>query len=195
MSTMPFLAPLEATIDGLLLRCYRPGDGAALQAATVSSYEHLRPWMPWATTEQTVEEAEALCRRFCASYLVNEDFVIGIWIDGELAGGSGFHLRDGSLANEQADIGMWVRASYAGQGLGTRALRAMLAWGFREWSWQRLTWQCDTRNIASARVAEKGGMRREALLRSSMLDINRRRSDRYLFALLRDEWQAMHDHP
>jgi RimJ/RimL family protein N-acetyltransferase len=189
VATEPYLAPLETTIDGLLLRCYRPGDGPALQLATISSYEHLRPWMPWATAEQTLDEAEALCRRFCAQYLLNENFVIGIWIDGELAGGSGFHLRDGGLSSGTADIGMWTRAAYAGQGLGTRALRAMLQWGFRDWHWQRLTWQCDTRNIASARVAEKGGMQREALLRSSMLDVGGQRSDRYLFALLRDEWQ------
>ena len=135
-------------------------------------------------------EAEALCRRFCANYLLNEDYVIGIWIDGELAGGSGFHLRDGNLSSDTADIGMWIRASYAGQGLGTRALRAMLQWGFQAWNWQRLTWQCDTRNLASARVAEKGGMQQEALLRSSMTDVDGKRSDRFIFALLRDEWQG-----
>ena len=188
MPERSFLAPLEATIDGLLLRCYRPGDGPALQAATVSSYEHLRPWMLWATAEQSPEQAEELCRHFCARYLLNEDFVIGIWIDGELAGGTGFHLRDGTLAGASADIGMWIRGSYAGQGLGTRVLRAMLQWSFHDWPWQRLTWQCDTRNVASARVAEKGGMRREALLRSSMIDVHGARRDRYVFALLRDEW-------
>jgi RimJ/RimL family protein N-acetyltransferase len=65
----------------------------------------------------------------------------------------------------------------------------MLEWGFRDWPWHRLTWQCDSRNAGSARVAEKGGMQREAVLRSSMLDVHGQRQDRYIFALLRDEWR------
>ena len=34
-------------------------------------------------------------------------------------GGSGFHLREGPLADGAAEMGMWVRASEAGRGLGT----------------------------------------------------------------------------
>ena len=64
MAATPFFAPAELTTDGMTIRSYRPGDGPALQVAVVSSYEHLRPWMPWATTEQTVEESEEKCRRF-----------------------------------------------------------------------------------------------------------------------------------
>ena len=85
---------------------------------------------------------------------------------------------------------MWVAAGYAGQGLATRVLGLMLEWGFGEWGWERLTWQCDTRNVASARVAEKQGMVREATLRSDALDVEGRRRDTYLFALLRPEWLA-----
>ena len=190
MAVSPFIAPTSITTDGFTIRAYAPGDGAALQAATVSSYEHLRPWMAWATAEQTVEEAEALCRRFAAEYLLNENFVLGVWIDGELAGGTGFHLRSGPLEFRTADIGMWIRGDYAGQGLGTRVLRAMLGWGFEEWGWERLTWQCDTRNVASARVAEKNRLVREATLRSDALDVAGARRDTYLFAMLRADWSA-----
>ena len=186
----PFFAPAEHTADGMTLRGYRPGDGAALQVATVSSYEHLRPWMPWATTEYTVEQAEANCRRFAANYLLNQDFTIGIWIGGELAGGSGFHLRVGPLEWRNAEIGMWIRSSYASQGLGTRALAAMLSWGFGEWGWRRLVWQCDTRNVASARVAEKNGLKREGTLRSDRFDTEGKRCDTHIYAILRDEWMA-----
>ena len=190
MAALPFIAPTSVTTDGFTIRGYLPGDGPALQAATVSSYEHLHRWMSWATPEQTVEQAEATCRRFAAQYLLNQNFVLGVWIDGELAGGTGFHLRWGPLEFRTADIGMWVRASYAGQGLGTRVLRATLGWGFEEWGWERLTWSCDTRNVASARVAEKNGLVREAMLRSDALDVTGARRDTYLFAMLRGEWFA-----
>src|SRR6478672_13837706 len=130
MDTSTFIAPMTFIGDGMTLRAYRPGDGPALQIATTSSYEHLRPWMLWATPEDSVEAAEVRCRRFAARYLSNEEFVLGIWDGDQLAGGTGFHLRGEPLALQNAEIGMWIRGSYAGQGLGTRALRMMLTWGF-----------------------------------------------------------------
>jgi RimJ/RimL family protein N-acetyltransferase len=135
-----------------------------------------------------VEAAEARCRRFAANYLLNQDFVLGIWVGDQLAGGTGFHLRGAPLALRNADIGMWIAGSYAGRGMGTRALRAMLQWGFAEWGWQRLSWHCDTRNLASARVAQKNGMILEGTLRSDALDVAGQRRDTFVFATLRDEW-------
>jgi RimJ/RimL family protein N-acetyltransferase len=82
---------------------------------------------------------------------------------------------------------MWIRADEAGRGLGTDVLRALLRWGFGEWPWKRLAWRCDARNVASIRVAEKAGMRREGVLRSHMLTPARERRDTVCYALLRDE--------
>jgi RimJ/RimL family protein N-acetyltransferase len=188
MLSTPFFAPTSFKVEDLTLRCYAPGDGPALQAATVSSYEHLNPWMPWATTEQTVEEAEALARRFSANYLLNQDYVVAIVIDDELAGGTGFHLRGKPVTGQMAEIGMWVSAKYAGQGVGTRVLDAMLRWGFSEWPWNRLTWHCDTRNHRSRRVAEKNGLILEGTLRQDSLDSSGEWRDTHLFSILRDEW-------
>jgi RimJ/RimL family protein N-acetyltransferase len=188
MDTSLFIAPASFISDGITLRAYQPGDGPELRIATTSSYEHLRPWMPWATPEDSVEAAEVRCRRFAARYLLNEEFVLGIWVGDQLAGGTGFHLRSAPLALQSAEIGMWIRGSYAGQGLGTRVLHAMLKWGFEDWGWERLCWHCDTRNLASASVARKNGLLLEGTLRSDALDVEGRRRDTYVFAILRDEW-------
>lgn len=190
MSAQAFVAPLEYRDGDVLVRAYRTGDGAALSEATVSSYEHLRPWMPWARAEQSVEESEALCRRFAGKYLLGEDFTLGIWRGATLLGGTGFHLRWGGVSSGNAEIGMWVRASEAGRGTGTAALAALLHWGFTAWPWQRLVWRCDTRNLASARVAEKGGLTREGTMRSADLDVDGQRCDLHVYAVLRGEWAA-----
>jgi len=191
MATPPFFAPTTYTTDEFTIRTYLPGDGAALQSATVSSYEHLRPWMPWATTEQTLDESEALCRRFYAKYLTNEDYVLGVWLGDKLAGGTGFHLRHGGREQRTVEIGMSIRGSAAGSGLGTRVLAAMLRWGFDAWGWERIVWLCDTRNTASVRVAEKNGLTREGVLRSDQLDVHGARRDTYLYAILRPDWLAL----
>ncbi len=186
----PFFAPEYFRKGELELRIYRPGDGAALREATLSSYEHLRTWMAWAKTEEPLDVVEERCRRLAAKYLTNEEFVIGAWIGEELVGGTGFHLRCGPLAWGVAEIGMWIRASRANQGMGTRVLEAMLEWGFTEWGWERLIWKCDTRNIGSARVAEKCGLTREATFRSSALGVDGQRRDMWQYAILREEWNS-----
>ena len=188
----PFFAPESFQTGDLTLRGGRVEDATAVREATRSSYEHLRPWMPWAVPEEPLEFVEERCRRQVAEYLTNTNFLIRAWIGDELVGGTGFHLRCGSLEEGCAEIGMWIRASRAGQGLGTRVLRAMLDWGFGEWGWERLVWKCDTRNVASARVAEKAGMVREGVLRSDALGVDGERRDTALYAILRAEHALPH---
>jgi RimJ/RimL family protein N-acetyltransferase len=187
---LPFIAPERFEVGAFVIRTYFPGDGTALQRAVVESYEHLSPWMPWAKPDQTVEESEAICRRGRASYLLNQDFLLGVWEGERVIGGTGFHLRFGPIESHIAEIGMWIHPAFAGQGLGTRVLRAMLEWGFTDWGWDRLVWKCDTRNIASRRLAEKCGLTLEGTLRSDAHDVEGQKRSTHLFAMLREEWPA-----
>ncbi|MDF1756630.1 MAG: GNAT family protein [Verrucomicrobiales bacterium] len=184
------IAPECIACDGFILRSYRPGDGGLLSEAVNDSYEHLAPLMPWAKPQQSVEESEKLVREFRARYLLAEDFVIGIFNTDQtrLLGGTGFHLREGPLATKSAEIGMFIRKSEAGKGLGTEALKAMLTWGFDAWPWIRLAWICDSRNKASIRTAEKAGMEKEGLRRGQAAEVGDGRRDTVLFGALRDNW-------
>lgn len=167
-----------------------PGDGPAMSEAVSSSYEHLKPWMPWAKPEQTVEESEQLVRQFRGRWLLAEDFVIAIYDpDNKRAlGGCGFHLRHGPISRGIAEIGMWIRADVASRGLGTHALESLLAWGFSEWPWERIVWQCDVDNLASSKVAEKAGMHYEGISRSDDFKVNSaERRDTAWYAALRSE--------
>jgi RimJ/RimL family protein N-acetyltransferase len=184
------VAPERYEADGIVLRSYDVGDGPLLADAVNESYEHLRPWMPWAAPYQSVEDSERLVREFRGRYLLAEDFVIGIFSRGEtqLLGGTGFHLREGPLATGCAEIGMFIRASEANRGLGQRALTAMLAWGFREWPWLRLSWRCDQGNPASSRVAERCGLRQEGVLRGQRALVGEGRRDTICYGLTKQEW-------
>ncbi|MDQ4075526.1 MAG: GNAT family N-acetyltransferase [Chloroflexota bacterium] len=167
-----------------------PGDGRLLSDAVNSSYEHLATFMPWARPYQSEEESEKLVCTFRARYLLAEDFTFGIFSrDGrQLLGGSGFHLRQGSLKHRAAEIGMWIRASQAGKGLGTAALRALLDWGFTQWPWERLVWRASARNLASQRVAEKVGLVREGVQRGYHRLEDGSRDDLVNYSILRHEW-------
>jgi RimJ/RimL family protein N-acetyltransferase len=189
-----WFAPDRYEARDFVLRPYDAGDGVQLASANVESYEHLRPWMSWATPEQSPDDAEVLVRRFRAKYLMHEDFVLGVFSRDEkrLLGGTGFHLREGPLSSGCAEIGMFVRSSEAGRQLGTRILQAMLQWGFRDWPWLRLSWRCDERNIASVRVAEKGGLSLEGVLRGQAAEVGGGRRYTACYAITKSEFTARH---
>jgi RimJ/RimL family protein N-acetyltransferase len=137
-----------------------------------------------------VDAALGLVRQFRARYLLAEDFVLGIFSADEtrLLGGTGYHLREGPLASGCAELGMFIRASEANRGLGQRALTALLHWGFGEWPWLRLSWRCDQRNPASARVAERCGLRLEGVLRGQGALVGEGRRDTLCYGLTKQDW-------
>jgi RimJ/RimL family protein N-acetyltransferase len=193
MSPLTYVAaPERHAEEGFVLRSYRAGDGPSLSDAVNTSYEHLKTFMAWASPYQSVERSEQKCRECRGRWLLATDFVIGVWERDEsrLLGGCGYHLREGALELQNAEIGMWIRADAAGRGLGTAVLRALLRWGFSEWPWLRLSWRCSGANVASQRVAEKVGLQREGILRSHAVDPDGQRRDTICYAVLRDDWLA-----
>jgi RimJ/RimL family protein N-acetyltransferase len=188
-----YFAPERYETADFVLRSYQPGDGAMVNEAVNSSYDHLKTFLPWAKPHFDIEEHEAFVRESRARYLLSERFTIGIFSpDGKrVLGGTGYHIRNGYQFHDRtAEIGMWIRADESGMGLGTRVLRAVIDWGFTVWLWEKLTWYCDVRNTASARTAERAGMLREAHLRSEILLDDGTRRDTFIYGILRDEWQA-----
>ena len=185
------IAPERITGGGFVLRSYEPGDGPKLSEAVNASYEHLKTFMPWARPNQSIEESEQLCREFRGKYLQAVDFVLGIWTpdNSRLIGGCGYHLREGPLELKNAEIGMWIRADAAHQGVGTSVLKQLLRWGFSEWPWLRLSWRCSGANKASQRVSEKAGMLKEGVLRSHDVDPDGTRRDTVCYAALKGEWK------
>jgi len=180
-------APETTHTDSFLLRSWMPGDGPALSDATNSSYAHLKRFMPWAVPDQSNERSERLCREFRGRYLLGSNFVLGVWdpTDSRVLGGCGFHLREGGLHTATAEVGMWIRASEAGRGLGTAVLVELIRWGFSDWPWLRLVWKCDAENRASRRVAEKAGMSLEGVSRGEYSATSKGRRDGCRYAILR----------
>jgi RimJ/RimL family protein N-acetyltransferase len=93
-------------------------------------------------------------------------------------------------AQNRGGVGWSFHPEYHGQGYASEAARALLSYGFSFLGLHRLTTFCDTRNVASYRLMERLGMRREGHSRQSML-LRGVWQDAYHYALLREEWLAM----
>jgi RimJ/RimL family protein N-acetyltransferase len=92
------------------------------------------------------------------------------------------------FAPQTYEIG-WVfdRASH-GQGYATEAAGALLHYGFEVWHLHRIIATCQPENVASCRVMEKLGMRREAHFRKCIRRPENQWWDEYFYALLAEEW-------
>jgi RimJ/RimL family protein N-acetyltransferase len=85
-----------------------------------------------------------------------------------------------------AEIGYGVRSEERGKGYASEALGAVTRWALTEGGIQRAWLTANTDNVASVRVAEKAGLRREGTLRRAGLEDDGLH-DLAVFSLLDDE--------
>ncbi|MFO8009112.1 MAG: GNAT family N-acetyltransferase [Candidatus Brocadiia bacterium] len=115
-------------------------------------------------------------------------FELGIVLPrtGELIGGCRVSLED--AGNRSGSIGYILHRDHWGRGIMTEAASELLRFGFSELDMHRIWATCDELNVASARVLEKIGMKREGLMREDTWMEERWRST-YLYAVLEQEWR------
>lgn len=158
--------PMPIRTPRLLLRPRSPGEGAELFEAVQETLGQLVPWMPWASNEYSVDEAEAHCRHALARFLLREDMTLSIYnaAGTRLLGSTGIHKPD--WQRRCFELGYWVRASEQGKGYITEAVNALTRYVFEVLDARRVEIHCDSRNERSLKVMERLGYEREGLLRA-----------------------------
>lgn len=92
-----------------------------------------------------------------------------------------------SRDNSQGEFGYVLHPKYQGKGLASEAAVEMLRLGFETLDLHRIIGRCDPRNVASARLMERLGLRKEAHFRE--LEIFKGEwGDELTFAMLKHEW-------
>jgi RimJ/RimL family protein N-acetyltransferase len=146
----------------LVVRCWDPRDAPLAKEAIDSSLDHLRPWMPWAAHEpQTLAQKVELLREFRGQFDLGSNTVYAIFDRSEerVLGGTGLHPRIGPGGLE---IGYWIRADAAGQGLVTESTAALTRVAFEVAGARRVEIRCSPANHASAAIPRKLGYEESA---------------------------------
>lgn len=89
----------------------------------------------------------------------------------------------------QGEIGYIFHPEVQGQGFATEASRTLLAFGFETVGLHRIYARCDARNVASAKVMARLGMRQEAHFRQHAV-VKGRWDEELIYAVLGAEWSA-----
>lgn len=93
-----------------------------------------------------------------------------------------------SKNDRRAEIGYLLHPSHWGRGLMKEILPSVVRFGFEVMRLHRVDAQVDPENVASLRVLENLGFRREGLLRESTFS-NGRYSDTVVLGLLEQDWR------
>jgi RimJ/RimL family protein N-acetyltransferase len=108
--------------------------------------------------------------------------VFAVILDSEVVGSSQLRLHGPSTA----EIAFGVHPRLWGHGIATAAARELLRLGFGEHGRHRIFGTCDPRNLASAAVLRKIGMRYEGRMRGTIF-IRDGWRDSDLYAILADD--------
>lgn len=189
MSGFELSGPIDT--ERLRLRAFEPAD-LDVVAAMQADPEVVR-FLEWGPRTKD-EAAESLRKKIAATAIRGEGDVLSLAVtlphSGELVGDvvlafvSGTHLR--------GEIGFVVRPDHGGRGYTTEAARVLLRIAFVELELHKVMGHVESRNLASARVLEKLGMRREAHLVENVF-VKDEWQDELDYAILEREWRARHE--
>jgi ribosomal-protein-alanine N-acetyltransferase len=154
----------------------RPLVKADAPALAVAARDPLVPYYTSVPETYTEDDARAFIARG------GDNFAIVDAQTDELLGVIGFLVMD----HARGHFGYWVGKEARGRGVATRALRLLTRWAVEERGLARLQLVVEPENLASIRVAERAGFRREARLRS-YVELRGARRDVYMYALLRED--------
>src|SRR5262249_53452367 len=162
--TAAFAEMLPAIEDERVsLRQPQMSDYSEWAALREKSREFLGPWEPvWPADDLTRGAFRRRLKRYAEDQRSDQaySFLIFRKIDSALVGGITLsNVRRGVA--QAGSIGYWMGAPYARQGLMSIALSALIPFGFTTLRLHRLEAACITTNVASIRLLEKSGFRRE----------------------------------
>lgn len=150
---------LPERVDGrrVVLRRWVGSDVPALAAAIERNDRHLRPWMPWMADEPMAEaQRRELVERWERTWRAGGDVVLGVFLDGEVIGGTGLHRRRGPHGLE---IGYWIDAGHTRHGLATEVAGTLTEAAFEVPGITFVEIHHDRGNVASAGVPRRLGYR------------------------------------
>lgn len=183
----------EMRIDAgsLYLRPALERDWAAWARLREQSRAHLEPWEPaWTADALSRDSFRRRVKRYGETWNADQGYALLLLrqADEALLGGVTIsNVRRGVV--QAGSLGYWIGAPFAGAGLMTQGVRAVLAFAFNKLALHRVEAACLPHNKASRAVLGKCGFQPEGLARR-YLCIAGSWQDHVLFGLLEDEWRA-----
>lgn len=173
--------------ERLRLRLYEPEDLTAL--ASMYGDPGVARWLysgPWTAADARTGLEGRLRRR--AIHGAGDGLSLAVVLRESWAVVGDVFLQMVSVDHLQGEIGFVVHPEHHGRGYATEAACVLLDLAFRDLGLHRVVGRLEVRNAASARVLEKLGMRREAVLVENEW-VKEEWQSEAVYAILAREWK------
>lgn len=125
--------------------------------------KNLRFWMPNGDYKNAEDVFMNLKRREKSV----RQYMYGIYKNKELLGEIG--LSDSSPMNKSGYVGYWLKKSARGAGIINKLLPRIEQLAFEDLGMHKLNLECDAKNIASRKIAEKNGYTLDGIMRDACM--------------------------
>jgi ribosomal-protein-alanine N-acetyltransferase len=177
--------------DGVVLRMPQMSDFAAWVELRETSRKFLTPWEPtWPADDLTRPSFRQRMKRYAEDLRTDQAYPFFLFRkeDNVLVGGLALaNIRRGVA--QAGSLGYWVGAPHVRRGYMGAAVRALMPVAFDVLRLHRVEAACIPTNLASIRLLEKCGFRREGYARQ-YLCINGFWQDHLLYARLRTDAES-----
>jgi ribosomal-protein-alanine N-acetyltransferase len=185
--SLPDAAP-AITGEGVVLRPPQMSDASEWVALRAASRDFLVPWEPtWPADDLTRASFRRRIKRYGEDQRCDLAYALFIFRkqDNVLVGGLTLaNIRRGCA--QAGSLGYWMGEPYARQGYMTAAVKALIPFAFATLKLHRIEAACIPTNIASIRLLQKTGFKREGFARG-YLCIDGHWQDHLLYARLEED--------
>lgn len=164
-----------------------PDHAEELFALVAANRAYLRAWLPWVDDMRTADNSRDFIARMAREYAEGGNPTAVIRYRDRLAGVIGIHTINWN--DRKTSIGYWLGEAFQGQGLMTRACRAMVEHALVTERLNRVEIHAATGNTRSRAIPERLGFTHEGCLRQAQW-LYDHFVDLELYAMLREEWET-----
>lgn len=151
-----------------------------------ANLDHLRPWMPWANKDYSVQTATDFINQNLKRLAEKREFSVNIVLNEKIVGNIGFHNLQPK--HKWAQMGYWLAQDAQGKGLMTRCCRVLIDYLFDEMNLNRVQIDCNVENEKSRAVPERLGFTLEGIHRQVEFFAGRF-GDWAIYAMLKEDWK------
>lgn len=148
---------------------------------------YIGQWLGWAKHYRSLDDAREYVKQVRRKFAEHQTYATQIYYKGQIAGTIALNLNDAK--SRKAEMGYWLGESFTGQGIVTRAARALLDFAFDTLNLHKVILRCEPANHKSCAVAERLGMTHVGVLVDEVFDNGVWRSFS-LYRILQRDWDV-----
>ncbi|NDI35210.1 GNAT family N-acetyltransferase [Chengkuizengella sediminis] len=146
--------------------------------------DYLAEWLPW-VQGNTIDHTKGFIEAALQKLANNDGIDCGIFYHDRIVGCISLHRLD--WLNKKTSIGYWLDGSLQGQGIMTKACKAMINYSFKDLQLNRIEIRAGVNNLKSRAIPERLGFEKEGMMRMAEW-VNNRYINHVVYGLLKEDW-------